>query len=326
MKNHLLIVFGLMGALASCAPAAKLKMATPDQMQADSIYRSIAKPVSSFITKVTGANEASVIYGFEANKDSALVKVSKLYVNNGIWTISSCISFPDGGDDGYVLTGISDSISAVSFEGIEYFSFEVSREAGANVQKAVLMYRSDTETMSQICFTGSKLADGKIEGTDNYKLNADSGKEYLIWALDQLKKDPSLVFLAEGDIMTDQAIRWWNSKNPSALKGAKKITFGQLEDGCSLIDRFAATEKENGSAYKAAMFNYRGYTCIVSFRKSTGTYSLVWAEPECKNKKTDRLLNTIYFSSGSNLSMFYYQGNRTFKYILNLGTGALEVR
>ena len=88
-------------------------------------------------------------------------------------------------------------------------------------------------------------------------------------------------------------------------------------------DFASAKGKVNSAKYRAAMMDIRGYTVVVAYQKESGDYVLAWAEPECRNKYKDRLLNSIELE-GSNLVMSFYHGSRYFKYTINLASKTLS--
>ena len=313
------------GTTSKVGATASKHVATPSAAQADSLMSALASPAGEFRTFVLGEEDASKVYGFIPVKDSASVKVATLAPVKGEWTLESLVNYPDG-ESGYGFSAFADSCSVVEMAGVKYFTFSHLRTQDSSIQKSVNIYRPDLDSFQQVCFTGKKLADGKIEGTSNEKFIIGAERPELRYVIAKLHADDSLVFLSEADMMTDQAIQWWISRNPKALTGTTKITFGQLDKESSLVAAYQGAKKENLDAYRAATFNIRGYTVVVSFNKSTGNYALAWAEPICKNKKTDRYLNSIYQASGNVLSMFYYKGNTTFKNNLNLANGTLQKR
>lgn len=137
--------------------------------------------------------------------------------------------------------------------------------------------------------------------------------------LEKISGNKELKSISEADALTDDAIAWWLARNPKAMTNAQTLTFGSLPDESSLVAAFKKARKENSKSFQAAVIDLRGYTVVVALSKSSGKYSLVWAESECKNKKKDRYLADIYFeSNGSTLDLFYYKGKTTFKYHVSL--------
>lgn len=319
-------------AAVSCGPAVKVaqtvrKVETPAREQADSIFAAKMNPAGAFRTYVQGENEDSKIFGFIPSADSAQVRVVSLVPVKGEWTLNSQVTYPDGDENGYAFEGFEeDTVGVVNMAGVTYLTYSATRRKDDRIQKSVNIFRPDQDNFQQLYFTGKRLADGRIEGSSNETLAQGLEKPEMRWAVAKLHSDQSLVFISEADIMTDQAIDWWISKNPEALSGPSRITFGKIDEGSSLVESYQKAKKENLDGYRAATFNIRGYTVIVSCRKSDGSYSLVWVEPICRNKNTDRYLNSIYQASGNTLSMFYYKGKTTFKYNLSLANGSLQKR
>ncbi len=320
--------------VTACGTASKVgtaaaKITTPTAAEADSLvaakYLSDA-PGTEFRTFVLGEDENSKIFAFIPSKDSASVALVSLVPLQGEWEVESIVTYPDGDENGYVFTGFADTARVVESAGVQFFAYSAVREKGSMVQKSVNVYRPDQDSFQQLYFTGKRIEGGKIEGSSNEALAQGLEKPEMRWAAAKLHADEELLFLSEADIMTDQAIEWWLEKNPKALSGPSRITFGQIDEASSLVASYQKASKENLDGYRAATFNIRGYTVVVSYKKSGGTYSLVWAEPVCKNKNTDRYLNSIYQASGNTLSMFYYKGKTTFKYNLNLANGSLQKR
>lgn len=135
----------------------------------------------------------------------------------------------------------------------------------------------------------------------------------------------SLKTISEADALSDDAILWWKDKNPRAMTDASSISFGSLPDEASLVSEYKKVRKENSKQFSAAVMDFRGSTVIVAYNKSSKKYSLVWAEPICKNRKTDRFLADIYFeSNGTTLDLFYYKGKTTFKYKINLSSKTIR--
>ena len=91
------------------------------------------------------------------------------------------------------------------------------------------------------------------------------------------------------------------------------------------MESFAkAKGKVESSKYRAAIMDIRGWSVIVVYEKESGNYVLAWAEPECKDHKKDRLLNSLYFKNPYTLTMYYYQGSKSFSYELNLASKKLS--
>lgn len=140
-----------------------------------------------------------------------------------------------------------------------------------------------------------------------------------------ISENARLEKVSDADYFTDQAIGFWLDNNPDALTTATRIKASAIPEGSSLIDRYkAAKGKQSSAKYTAAMFDFRGYTIIVVYVKSSGDYILAWVEPECKDHNRDRLLNNIEFEDANSLEMFYYQGRKYFKYHYNITSKTLR--
>lgn len=174
----------------------------------------------------------------------------------------------------------------------------------------------------------SSMFSGKViaaESEKGYMIEGDymdegSAGNYLLpealYLLGVLKESDLLLPISDADVMTDQAIEWWLKSNPSK---AKRLKFGLLPQESSIVENFKGVkEYESKGNYKVAMFDIRGYTVIAAHQKSSNEYMLVWAEPVCKDKKSDPLLNTIYFENATSLVLYYYQGRTTYKVRVNM--------
>lgn len=320
MKNRILII-ALAGLLfASCGVSNKTtSVKVPTQAEADSIMN-LNNAAVFVVEKAAGP----VIYGFTAHPDSALVSVhSQTFVKKG-WVKSPVVTYPCGEEFRLPLSGGPESISTREIAGAKYLSFSTTREKEGQLQKSVILYHPDSEMMYNVSFEGKKRRDGKIYGQTDLSMQSENTLPQKVWADSILRATPGFVILSKEQLMSDQAIEWWNEKNPAALTKASKINFGSLPAECTLVQQYSKTKKESGQAFRAALFDTAEHTIIVAQNRSTGEYSLVWVEPKCKNTRTDRFLNSIYFASGSRLVLFYYKGSKTFKYTLSLASGQLQ--
>ena len=192
-----------------------------------------------------------------------------------------------------------------------------------------ILYLPEEDILNEVMFYGTPVrpADGeayRIEGQSPEMMEGLSPSAEVMWLTGRLKENPSLVQLSRPDLLTDESIRWWLEKNPKALSSATKLNFGRLDPDSSIVEAYKKARKEKGKIGSAALFDIRGYTVICAL-KAGGEYTLVWCEPVCKNKKTDRLLNSIYFESdGTTLNLFYYKGNTTFKYRISLASQSIK--
>lgn len=164
-----------------------------------------------------------------------------------------------------------------------------------------------------------------IEGENGYMLEGDyvdesSAGQYTmpeaLYLLSVLKEADFLLPVAMGDVMTDQAIEWWNKNNPA---NAKRLKFGLLPKESSIVEMFGKQrEYESSGGYKVAFFDIRGYTVVAAYQKKEDQYMLVWAEPVCKDTKRDPFINTIYFENANSLVLYYYKGRTTYKVRVNM--------
>lgn len=191
-------------------------------------------------------------------------------------------------------------------------------------------YSPDSDYWGHICFRGKNcMEDGSdapyhISGRydDSMSRLADPQMRMI---LADMKKNPHLEEIPDNEYYTELAIQWWIENNPDALTGATHLKMNQLDKESTLVQHFeAARGRQESARYAAAIMDIDGYTVIVARQKSDGEYMLAWAEPECRDSKRDRLLNNIYFSSPTVLTMNYYEGRRIFRYRLNLASKQLR--
>ncbi len=193
-----------------------------------------------------------------------------------------------------------------------------------------LLYLPEDDIVNEVLFYGTPVrpSEGetyRIEGQCPEMMEGISPTAEVLWLTARLKENPSLVELSRADLLTDESIRWWLDKNPKARSTASRISFGRLDPECSMVEAYKKAHKEKGRISNAALFNIRGYTVICAASKNGSEYTLVWCEPVCKNKKTDRLLNSIYFDAdGTTLNLFYYHGNTTYKYRISLASQSIR--
>ena len=190
-----------------------------------------------------------------------------------------------------------------------------------------VLYMPAEDIVHQAMFYGTPLKGEpfRIEGESPESMEGLTLAPEVAWICGRMVDNPSLVPLSKADLLTDQSIRWWKEKNPKAETSATKLSFGALDPESSLAEAYRKAPKEKGKSYNAALFNIRGDTVICAGSKSTGECLLVWCEPVCKNKKRDKLLNSIYFENdGTTLDLFYYKGNTTFKLKISMASQALR--
>ena len=173
------------------------------------------------------------------------------------------------------------------------------------------LYLPDGDIAFQALFYGNPLGEGKIEGQSPEFMEGQRLSAEQAWLVGRLKDNPDLIEISKADLLTDQSISWWLGKNPKA-DTASKLTFGLLDAESSIVQAFQGASKERGKGCVAASFDIRGYTVICI--KKGDQYSIVWCEPICKNRKTDRYIRSMFFENdGTTLDVVYYKGKTTFK-------------
>jgi hypothetical protein len=181
------------------------------------------------------------------------------------------------------------------------------------------LYNPDEDLLSQAIFYGNPLPEGRIEGQSPEMMEGVVQTAEISYLAARLRENEALVPLSKADLLTDTAIQWWLGKNPKAETTATRLTFGQLDPESSLVEAFRKARKEKGKYANAAQFDLRGYTVICIQNRKDGNYTLVWCEPVCKNKKTDKYLDTFFFESdGTTLDLIYYKARTTFKIKISL--------
>lgn len=187
------------------------------------------------------------------------------------------------------------------------------------------LYEPNEDLLSQAIFYGTALPEGRIEGQSPEMMEGVVQTAEISWLAGRLRENPALVPLSKADLLTDTAIQWWLTKNPKAETTATKLSFGQLDPESSIVEAFKKARKEKGKTVNAAQFNVRGYTVICIQNRKEGNYTLVWCEPVCKNKKTDKYLDTFFFESdGTTLDLIYYKAKTTFKIKIALPSQAVR--
>lgn len=211
----------------------------------------------------------------------------------------------------------------------QYFRFAyVNRDhSAAKVEYVLNLLDYENENLYSAIFYGNNLLQNggttyRIEGQSPESMTGGLLIPEQLYLNAALKENPDLVQISSEDAWTDEAITWWLEKNPNAQTSASSLSFGILKEECGIVKKFQKQKKESSAGYSAALFDIRGYTVVCA--KNAGQYVLVWCEPVAKNKKTDRLLNSIYFEKGSTLCLFYYKGKTTFKYRVNLANKSLK--
>ena len=186
-----------------------------------------------------------------------------------------------------------------------------------------VLYIPEEDILHQAIFYGTPVQDGKIEGQSPEMIEGLTLTPEVNWIVTRFRENPALVQIAKADILTDESIRWWLGRNPKAQTTASKVSFGLLDPESSIVAAYKKASKEKGKSYTAAMFDIRGYTVICASKG--GEYSLIWAEPVCRNKKTEKYIRSIYFESdGTTLDLMYYKGSTTFKKKIFLASQSLR--
>ena len=303
-------------ALTACGVSRKTAtkvVPVPSQAEAEAL---ISVPGASVFVDSTTAGP--VIYALAPHKDSSLLDIITLAPEKGEWKRTSTATYPYEDECGLPLAEAVDSARIFTIAGQKCLTARYSRNDGKHFQKTAVAYSPADFSLISVTFNGTLRRDGKIYGNTNAAMSANQNSPRVAWGESVLKAENDFVFLSQEQIKSDQAIEWWLNKNAGL---PSKLTFGQLPADCTLVQKYAKARKENGSGFQAALFDTEEYTVIVARNKSTGTYTLAWVEPKCRNSRTDALLNSIYFSSGSRLTLFYYKGSRTYKYSLSLSSG-----
>lgn len=221
------------------------------------------------------------------------------------------------------------SLCSINSASAQYFRFAyVNRDAeGKKAEYVLNLLDFQNDNIFSSLFYGNNLLKAgesgyRIEGQSPDTMTSGLQIAEQLFLNAALKENGNLVQIASEDAWTDEAIEWWLEKNPKAQSSATSLSFGVLKEECGIVKKFQKQSKESSGGYSAALFDIRGYTVVCA--KHSGEYILVWCEPVAKNKKTDRLLNSIYFEKGSTLCLYYYKGKTTFKYRVNLANKSIK--
>lgn len=314
---------------SACGPAnrvtkEKFSPALPGTGEAQEIASALMPESGATLTFPVHTESGPVLYSFTPSQNSTVVTVTTISPGDSTWVVSGKVDFPcyDSGTAGF--KAFTDSIAVQDIGGSRFLTFGTLRENGNGSEAVVseLMFNLGTETLTALSFSGKRLPDGRIEGRSNRTMLANSYSSEIVWAAGKMAADSSLVVLTDEALRSDQAIEWWLENNPNASKSSK-ITFGALPEESTLVEAAKKAPKDNSTKYRAALFDHRGYTVVVAYRKSSGSWFLAWAEPVCKDKRRDPLLNSIYFEKDATLVLYYYRGKTTYKYRLSLANGKL---
>lgn len=256
-------------------------------------------------------------YGEDDVRIDSYVKKGKNWKNFG-----TASSFAFDLNEGDVVYSKGDTVSFVQLGGRNYilYSYLVKQPEDEGYNYHVCLYSVEDYSLNTLSFYGTPLKskDGafRIEGLSDYGLS-DKGMEasYLESVLDATA---FLQEIAQEDLLSDEYVKWWRDSNPAALTNAKSIEFGQISDDCSIAAAFDKAKKARRGSFEAAVVDVRGYTEVVVRNTKSNSSLLVWVEPQCVNRKTDRFLSSVYFENDNTLVLFYYKGKSTFKYRINL--------
>ena len=186
------------------------------------------------------------------------------------------------------------------------------------------LYLPAEDHIFQALFYGKPLGEGRIEGQCPEMLEGTIPPAEVAWLTSRFKENSALIPLSKADLLTDESIRWWLAKNPKA-DTASKLTFGRLDPESSMAQACKAAKKERGKNVSVAHFDIRGYTVVCSVSHKGGEYTLVWCEPACKDKKTDRYIRSLYFENdGITIDVVYYKARTTFKNKISLNTQSIS--
>lgn len=259
------------------------------------------------------------------------VRIVALEKGRDAWTVSGSFDAYASDAEGMAERDFADAPQALTIRGTRYlrFNYLLRSADGARQAYVAAAYAPQTDEFGCVTFSGKDIRrDGdayRIYGRSDEAMLSGLDRPWMRLLLKDVNDNPLLEAVPENLWLTDAAIEWWQEQNPDALTAATHLKFNILQKESSLVEEFArARGRKNSGKYTAAMFDHRGYTVIVAYQKADDSYVLAWVEPECKNPNRDRLLNSISFEDANSLEMSYYQGNRMFKYHLNLASKNLR--
>jgi len=314
---------------AACGPTgkvtkAKFSPALPSPEEARAISASLMPEAGPTLSYPVYTTSGPVVYSFTPAADSAFVTLTTISPGDTSWAVSGSVKFTSYDESVPKFKAFTDTIQMQELGGKHFLTFGTlhENEESKDAVKSTLLFDLGTEMLNALSFSGKRLADGRIEGRSNRNMHSDPYKPEIVWAAEKMDADSTLFVLTDEALRSDQALEWWFENNPAANKSSKVI-FGALPEESTLVEAAKKAKKENSANYRAALFNHRGYTVVVAYRKSSGSWFLAWAEPVCKDKRRDALLNSIYFEKETNLALYYYRGKTTYKYHLSLANGKL---
>ena len=264
--------------------------------------------------------------------DLGYIRLLTLIRGKNGWSVDNSYDLPGFEDEEMASAAFVDSCCFVRILKKDCLRFNclMSSQDGSRQDYVAAIWNPLDEQFYRVMFSGKNILDKgdapyRIQGRSDFKLQSATNRPEMQLLARDIDANANLVAVSDADYLTDEAMQFWLKNNPDALTTARKVAAATLPAESSLVEAYQkAKGKQNSSKYRAAMFDFRGYTVIVAYQKESDDYILAWVEPECKNHYRDRLLNSISFTSASTLEMFYYHGNRTFKYHLNLASKALS--
>ncbi|MGN1225716.1 MAG: hypothetical protein ACI4TL_00600 [Candidatus Cryptobacteroides sp.] len=221
-----------------------------------------------------------------------------------------------------------DSLSVLTLgNGKTYFFYSYLDTCPSELSYYSGLYDIMETSYHMLSFSGKalKAAEGEVFRIEGLPSTAFVEPSVEVEYLDSLlKADARIVEISPEDMKTDSYIAWWIENNPKALTNAKTIEFGGVSEDCSIFSAFKKAKKSEKGNLQAAICDVRGYTVVVVRNTKAKSNLLVWAEPECKNKKKDRYLSTVYFENANSLVLYFYKGKTTFKYRINLANRTIS--
>ena len=248
------------------------------------------------------------------------------------WAQEGVYDAPAADAEGMEFREFVDETSVVAIRGTRYLFFHYLLSGTDGQAYVAAAYAPQTDEFGCVSFRGQDIRNKSghvppyhILGRSDEALLSGMDRPWMRLLLKDIQDNEWLESIPENIYLTNAALEWWLKQNPDALTSATHLKFNILQKESSLVEEFArARGRKNSGKYTAAMFDHRGYTVIVAYQKADDSYVLAWVEPECKNPNRDRLLNSISFEDANSLEMSYYQGNRMFKYHLNLASKNLR--
>lgn len=221
-----------------------------------------------------------------------------------------------------------DSLSLLTLgNGKSYFLYSYLDTCPTEQSYSIGLYDIQDELYHNLSFSGKplKAEEGKLFKIEGLPSTAFAEPSVEVEYLDSLlQADTRLLEISPEDMKTDSYIAWWIENNPKALTNARSIEFGGVSEDCSIFTAFKKAKKSEKGNLQAAVCDVRGYTVVVVRNTKAKSNLLVWAEAECKNKKKDRYLSTVYFENANSLVLYFYKGKTTFKYRINLANRTIS--